>query len=116
MNTLTVDYFGIIPNDILQIILSFIDSLQDSLALLLVSKRFNHLLRINEGLWKSLCLEFWNDFKQGGWNYSNEEEYDVEWVQRESGKEWLWFSRCFADGRVFRCEYWLSGIMIGPTP
>ena len=102
MNTLTVDYFGIIPNDILQIILSFVGSLQDSFSLLLVSKRFNHLMRINEKLWKSLSLEFWKDFKQqltqqGGRNYSIEGEYDLEWVQKESGKEWLWFSRCFAS-------------------
>src|SRR5271167_1561938 len=100
MNTLTVDYFGMIPNDILQIILSFVGSLQDSFSLLKVSKRFNHLLRRNEGLWKSLSLKFWKDFRhqltqQRRRNYSNEGQYDLERVQRESGKDWLWFSICF---------------------
>src|SRR6516164_3274641 len=98
MNTLSIDYFGRIPNDIIQIILSFIDSLQDLFTLRLVSKRFYNLLKINQGLWKSLCLEFWNHFKQqltqqGGKNYSIEGEYDLERVQRESGKDWFWFSQ-----------------------
>ena len=75
MNTMTVDYFGMIPNDILHIILSFIDSLKDSFSLLLVSKRFYHLVKPNELRWKSLCLGFWKDYEQqlaqqGGRNYS----------------------------------------------
>src|ERR1700745_895361 len=64
MNTMTVDYFGMIPNDILHITLSFINSLKDSFSLLLVSKRFYHLVRTNEPRWKVLCLEFWKDYKQ----------------------------------------------------
>src|ERR1700739_1448344 len=100
MNTMTIDYFGMIPNDILQIILSFIDSLKDSFSLLLVSKRFYHLVRTNELRWKSLCLMFWKDFKQqltqqGDRNYSKEGWYDLERVQRESGKDWFWFSQSF---------------------
>src|SRR5215469_8920920 len=107
MNTMTVDYFGMIPNDILHIILSFINSLKDSFSLLLVSKRFYHLVRTNQLRWKYLCLEFWKDHKQqltqqGGNNYSREGQYDLEWAQRESGKDWFWFSKCFLNQRVFQ--------------
>ena len=114
-----MDYFGWIPNDIVNIILSFVDSIDDSLTLLLVCKRFHHLLRINEGRWRSLCLEFWRDFKQqltqqGGWDYCIEGEYNLEWIQRESGKDWFWFSRCFANGIVFKGGY--GAVWIGPTP
>ena len=88
MDTLTIDYFGRIPNDIIQIILSFIDSLQDLFSLLLVSKRFYNLLKINQGLWKSLCLEFWKHFKyqltqQEGRNYSIEGQFRMD-----SKREW----------------------------
>ena len=38
----------------------------------------------------------------------------MEWIQRESGKDWIWFSQCFAKGRVFKGENW--EIWIGPTP
>ena len=38
----------------------------------------------------------------------------MEWIQRESGKDWFWFSQCFVKGRVFKDYYW--GIWIGPTP
>src|SRR6185437_6702321 len=105
MNTMTVDYFGMIPNDIFHIILSFIDSLKDSFFLLLVSKRFYHLVKPNELHWKSLCLKFWKDYKQqlteeSGRNYSKEGQYDLEWVQRESGKDWFWFSQCFINGKI----------------
>ena len=91
MNTMTVDYFGMIPNDILHIILSFIDSFKESFSLLLVSKRFYHLLR-PEPRWKSLCLQSWKDYKQNlvqqrGGNYSKEGEYDLELAQRGSGKD-----------------------------
>src|SRR5579883_2698682 len=104
-----MDYFGWIPNDIINIILSFVDSIDDSLTLLLVCKRFHHLLRTNEGRWRSLCLKFWKDFKQqltqqGGTDYCKEGEYNLEWAQRESGKDWFWFSRCFAN-RVFTSGY-----------
>ena len=103
MNTITIHYFGMIPNDILHIILSFVDSLKDSFSILLVSKRFYHLVRTNQLRWKYLCLEFWKDHKQqltqqGGNNYSREGQYDLEWAQRESGKDWFWFSQCFANG------------------
>src|SRR5271168_4599667 len=106
MNTITIDYFGMIPNDILHIILSFVDSLKDSFSFLLVSKRFYHLVKPNELQWKALCLQFWKDYKQqltqkGGWNYSIEGEYDLERVQRESRKDWFWFSKCFVNGRFF---------------
>src|SRR6185437_14618131 len=114
MNTMTVDYFGMIPNDIFHIILSFIDSLKDSFFLLLVSKRFYHLIKPNELHWKYLCLEFWKDYKQqltqqSGWNYSKEGEYNLERVQRESGKDWFWFSQYFVNGRVFWFDF--SGII-----
>ena len=113
-----MDYFGWIPNDIVNIILSFVDSIDDSLTLLLVCKRFHHLLRTNEGRWRSLCLEFWNDFKQqltqqGGRDYCIEGQYNLERAQRESGKDWLWFSQCFANRRVFKSDW---AIWIGPTP
>ncbi len=120
MNTMTVDYFGIIPNDILHIILSFVDSLKDSFSLLLVSKRFYHLVKPNELRWKSLCLEFWKDYKQqitqSDRNYSKEGEYDLEWAQRESGKDWFWFSQCFANGRVFLNLNHTFGILVGLIP
>ena len=107
MNTITLDYFGMIPNDILHIILSFVDSLKDSFSLLLVSKRFYHLVKPNQLQWKALCLQFWKDYKQqltqqGGRNYSKEGEYDLEWVQRESGKDWFWFSQCFVKWKGFK--------------
>src|SRR5215469_8836430 len=97
MNTMTVDYFGMIPNDILHIILSFTDSLKDSLSLLLVSKRFYHLVKPNQLQWKACCLQFWKDYRQqltqkGVRNYSKEGEYDLERIQIVSGKDWLWFS------------------------
>src|SRR6185437_4336929 len=117
MNTMTVDYFRMIPKDILHIILSFINSLKDSFTLLLVSKRFYHLVKPNEPQWKALCLKFWKDYKQqltqqgGRWNYSKEGEYDLEMAQRESGKDWFWFSQCFIYGRNFYNRYF--GIWIG---
>ena len=97
-----MDYFGWIPNDIVKIVLSFVDSIGDSLTLLLVCKRFHHLLRTNEGRWRSLCLEFWNDYKQqltqqGGRDYCKEGQYNLEWAQRESGKDWFWFSNFSMD-------------------
>ena len=90
---MTVDYFGMIPNDILHIIPSFIDSLKDSFSLLLVSKRFYHFIKPDETRWKVLCLQFWKDYKQqltqkGYRNYSEEREYDLELIQRECGKNW----------------------------
>ena len=120
MNTLTVDYFGTIPNDIIHIIFQNIDSLQDLFSLLFLNKRFFQLLRTNQGLWKSLCLKYWNHFKQqltqqSDGNYSKEGEYNLEWIQRESGKDWIWFSQCFAKVRIFRANnYW--ELWIGPTP
>ena len=119
MNTITIDYFGMIPKDILKILLSFVDSLKDSFSLLLVSKRFYHLVKPNEPRWKYFCLEFWKDYKQqltqqSGGDYSEEGEFDLECVQRESGKDWFWFSQCFVNGRAFINFY--SVIMIGPTP
>ena len=118
MNTITLDYFGMIPNDILHIILSFVDSLKDSFSLLLVSKRFYHLVKPNQLQWKVLCLQFWKDYKQqltqkDGNDYSKEGEYDLEWVQRESGKDWFWFSKYFMNGRVSEKFY---SILIGMTP
>ena len=117
MNTITIDYFGMIPNDILHIILSFIDSFKASFSLLLVSKRFYHLVKPNQLQWKVLCLQFWKEYKQlSGWNYYLiKGEYDLEWAQRESGKDWFWFSQCFTNGRVYKGEY-STIICIGPTP
>ena len=91
MNTLTVDYFGTIPNDIIHIIFQNIDSLQDLFSLLFLNKRFFQLLRTNKGLWKSLCLKYWNHFKQQltqqtGENYSKEQKiYSIEGVKKIIG-------------------------------
>jgi len=121
MNTITIDYFGAIPNDIFHIILSFVDSLKDSFSFLLVSKRFYHLVKPNQLQWKVLCLQFWKDFKQqltqqGNWNYSEEGKFDLEWVQRESGKDWFWFSQCFINGRIFEVCDWWDRLRISSTP
>ena len=118
MTTLTTSYFEIIPNDLLQLIFSFIDSLKDSFSLLLISKRCNYLIRTKEIHWKSLCLKFWKEHKQQLTqqttnDYSLEGEYELESVQKESGKEWFWISQCFVNGRVYGID---SIIMIGPTP
>ena len=81
---------------------------------------FHQLLRTNKGPWKSLCLQYWNHFKQqltqqSGVNYSKEGEYNLEWTQRESGKDWFWFSQYFAKVRIFQSEYYWE-VWIGPTP
>ena len=63
-------------------------------------------------------MDFWKDYKQqltqqGGGDYCKEGKFNLEWVQRESGKDWFWFFRCFANGRVFKSNY--GGIWLG-TP
>jgi hypothetical protein len=126
-----MNYFDIIPNDILQIILGFIDSLRDSFTLLLVCKRFYNLIKPNESKWKMLCLEFWRDYKQGltsagpkqdhfdlplaqkcltkegHWDFCKQGQYDLETAVRVCGKDWFWISKCFVNEKIqkFPSEY-----------
>jgi hypothetical protein len=113
----------LIPNDVLCIIFSFVESLKDYLSLLLVSKRFYFLTKHNQPQWKICCLRFWDEFKQkitvyktgeSNCNYCQKGDYDLERIQRESGKDWFWFSRCFANGRVFKSDF--REITIGIAP
>jgi hypothetical protein len=105
MERTSVDYFGRIPNDILHIILPFVD-IKDSFSLLLVSKRFYNLIKTDER-WKSLCLRAWE-------NYSEEGRYDLTWAQEKSGKDWFWFAKCFANERVAQSRF--AAKMFGLTP
>jgi hypothetical protein len=73
-------------DDLLKIVFSFLDSIQDCLTILLVCKRFNVLI---ECRWKSLALEFWNKFIKNG-NTRPSDVYNLDFVQNETGMEWLW--------------------------
>jgi hypothetical protein len=81
------DYFSLIPNDITNIIFSFLDSIKDSFSLLVVCKRFHQMLKPNEQHWKRLCLEFWSTI----WNHN------LSAIQGEGQMKWFWVSHCFAN-------------------
>jgi hypothetical protein len=88
-----MNHFDTVPHDVLQIILGFIDSLKDCFALLLVCKRFYDLIKTNDSKWKTLCLEFWKEYKQSlprikFTDYCKEGSYDLKMAQETSGKNW----------------------------
>jgi hypothetical protein len=94
-----MDYFFLVPTEILKLFLSFVDSPKDLFVLLVVCKRFYSILISNEQFWKESCIKFWNKYKK---SISIKGKYDLEWTQRVAEKPWLWFAQCFARDKYFK--------------
>jgi hypothetical protein len=111
-----MDCFAEVPNDILYIIICFVDNPRDYFYLFLVSKRFYNLAKSdNESQWKVLCLNFWKEHR-GHYDpmLFPEVEFNLELAQKESGKSWSWFLQCFAKRIFFKPN--ATGTVIGLTP
>jgi hypothetical protein len=93
-----MDHLTLVPNDVLNIILSFVESLKDSFALLKVCKRLYHLLKKNNDFWKHSALTFWDIFKNQV--CYPEENCNLEKAQAESGKDWYWLCQCFVNNKI----------------
>jgi hypothetical protein len=70
------------PKDVLNLIFSFLDTIKDSLTILLVCKWWNKIIN-NDSRWKSLGLKFWD-------TTISEAGIDLSFIQSESAKRWLW--------------------------
>jgi hypothetical protein len=88
-----MDLFGLIPNEVLLLVFSFV-SFGGLEHLYRVNKRCNNILSTAEYIWKEACLEFFRENRVGA--------KDVEWAQKECRKDWRWFSRYVLSGKVCR--------------
>lgn len=79
-----------LPEEIFLNFFSWIDSLKELGRLAFVCKKFYFLLH-EEILWKRLCCKYWNEKEL------SKILIDLEFVQRESGKDWFWFAKCFSN-------------------
>jgi len=84
-----------IPDDIILEIFSFLQ-LPYSLLLFLVCKRFRKLILHNSIFWKECCLRWWNN---NSWRRFS---YNLEKAKQVSNKEWIFFARCFSNGKITR--------------
>jgi hypothetical protein len=110
------DYFELLPNEILIHIFSF-TSLKSLWTLFSVNKRFNSVIKSNDMLvWKNVCLNFFKIFMDRNFDAMSRDEkecYNLEKVQEDSGKDWIWFARCFTHGKIY-AEYY-SNIVIAAS-
>jgi hypothetical protein len=94
-----MEYFCFLSDDVLLFLFNFL-SINDSIVVLFVCKRWSTLLKSRESRWKKMSLDFWSEFKSE-LSFNTEDEFDLEKAQKNSGKDWIWISRCFASGRIF---------------
>jgi hypothetical protein len=83
----------LIPNDVLKITFEFVDNIKDSLSLLLVSKTWNTLVRLQDEKWERLSLEFWNSIEEESRKRFSDQQFDhidIRLMQKESNRSWLW--------------------------
>jgi hypothetical protein len=110
-----MNYFELVPNEVLEIIFSFVDSIRDSFELLQTCKRFYTLIKPNEVRWKSLCLNLWESFICKVEAHIDDKStpiwYSLIYIQRVLCRDWVWISKCFLVGRV--CNHMSLSATIG---
>jgi hypothetical protein len=88
-----MNFLDVVPNEILWEVFNFLD-VKSSIVILLVCKRWNSLIVNSANFWKIKSLEFWNSIEftenQTETIYTSKNHYDLEMIQRETGKEWAW--------------------------
>jgi hypothetical protein len=72
----------LLPLDVLKIIFHFMDTISDSLNIILLCRKWFNVLAPDEKHWKKLFLNLWTN--------SLRIDIDIEWVQEKCKKAWLW--------------------------
>jgi len=89
-----------------EVLISLISTfpLRDLWKLRSVCRRLRHLLEKHMLVWKRPCMEFWNErgYAKNG--------LSLEWAQKESSKEWIWFAKSFINSRF---EFKATSVDIG---
>jgi hypothetical protein len=71
----------VLPIDVLKIILHSIDTISDSLNILLVCKKWKDILTLCQSHWEKLSLAFWEEYKS-----KNEEYFPRAWHRLEEAQ------------------------------
>jgi hypothetical protein len=77
---IVMDWFSLVPKDVLQDLFCFIESASDVIPLLRMCRNFFNVLRNNNIYWKKYSLVEWAKICNN--------HYDLEWIQKNSEKEW----------------------------
>jgi len=86
--------FDELPPEILSVIFSFVPCTKSLGRLLRVCKRFQERLKLDQHLWKNLCLQFWND--RGFQNKVSLEKIFLEVNSFDASRNWTWFASAIA--------------------
>jgi hypothetical protein len=86
-----------LPKDILIYIFSLLE-LEDCIKIIHVCKTWFNIL--DKHFWRYKALEFWNNYKKNMLRIGDTDNYDLEWVQKESGKSWLTICTCLGSGKI----------------
>jgi len=118
MTSESKNFFTWLAEELVLLLFGFVPTFKDLGRLRMVCAHFNRVLRAEPCVWKKLCLDYWK-------GKGLEKLECLEWVQKESRRDWIWFSICFAnegnkDGLCcrtsFNCTYLgekVSGLCVG---
>ena len=82
-------FFDLIPIELFPEIFKFVFDFKDLGRLQLVCKTFKSIF--NQSIWKNAVLNWWIN------NNFNNKKLDLEWLQKESGKDWVYFAQIFSS-------------------
>lgn len=89
-----MNHFEPLPNEIILNIISFTPSIKDLGRLAITCNRFAEIIAQNDTLWKDQCERFWVMNKLNNYGATFED------VAAKCGKDWFWYSKCFAQPNI----------------